>query len=51
MSLSMSGSGVRRRCPAKGFGTLNFYAEHPTTSIRFDLSPHSANIDDVSIEY
>jgi hypothetical protein len=29
----------------------SFYSEHPSTSIRFRLSPHSANIDGARIEW
>jgi hypothetical protein len=43
-------SGVRHRGLKKAWRHTDVYAKHPTTSIRFDLSPHSANIDGASIE-
>jgi hypothetical protein len=30
--------------------TAGIYSEHPTTIIRFDLGPHSANVDSAKIE-
>src|SRR5258708_31196871 len=36
--------------PAKACDSIYLYSEHPTTSIRFDLSPHSANIDHHKLE-
>ena len=42
--------GVTHRCARTREQRSEFYSEHPTTSIRFDLSPHSANIDRAKVE-
>jgi hypothetical protein len=43
-------SGMIQRCAKSAKDDQEIYSEHPTTSIRFRLSPHSANIDCAKVE-
>src|SRR5258708_11037780 len=37
--------------PAKACDSIYLYSEHPTTSIHFDLSPHSPNLNQQNVPY
>ena len=43
-------SGMIQRCAKSANDDQEIYSVHPTTSIRFRLSPHSANIDCAKVE-
>ena len=49
MSISLD-LGMTIHCAGSANDSQYFYSEHPTTSIRFRLSPHSANIDCAKVE-